>query len=70
MAGAVAPFPRAAGAAAALAGFVQMVAGALSGMALGRLHDGSARPMTILVVGSAVSATLAFRLLVWPRRRR
>lgn len=70
VAGAVAPFPRAAGAAAALAGFVQMVAGALSGMALGRLHDGSARPMTVLVVGSAVSAALAFRLLVWPRRRR
>src|SRR5262245_56648369 len=47
-----------------LAGFVQMATGALSGLALGRLHDGSARPMTQLVAMSAVSAALFFALPV------
>jgi DHA1 family bicyclomycin/chloramphenicol resistance-like MFS transporter len=68
--GAIAPFPRAAGAASALAGFVQMATGALSGLALGRLHDGTARPMTLLVAVSAVSAALCFALLVRRRRGR
>ena len=67
VAGAMAPFPQAAGSASALAGFVQMATGALSGLVLGRLHDGSARPMTVLVVVSAVSAALFFAL---PIRRR
>ncbi|MBI1737184.1 MAG: multidrug effflux MFS transporter [Candidatus Rokubacteria bacterium] len=70
IAGAVAPFPRHAGAASALAGFLQMVSGALSGMLLGAVHDGSARPMGFLVAAAAVAATLAFRLVVWPRRAR
>jgi DHA1 family bicyclomycin/chloramphenicol resistance-like MFS transporter len=65
--GAMAPFPQAAGSASALAGFVQMATGALSGLVLGRLHDGSARPMTLLVAVSAVSAALFFAL---PVRRR
>lgn len=63
VAGAIAPFPRIAGAASALAGFLQMVAGALSGFALGRLHDGTALPMAMLVAGSAVAAALAFGVL-------
>jgi DHA1 family bicyclomycin/chloramphenicol resistance-like MFS transporter len=67
--GAVAPFPGAAGAASALAGFVQMVAGALSGLVLGRLHDGTAWPMAMLVASSALSAAAVFRLVVWPGRR-
>jgi DHA1 family bicyclomycin/chloramphenicol resistance-like MFS transporter len=68
IAGAIAPFPRAAGAAAALAGFVQMATGVLSGLTLGLLHDGSAVPMTLLVALSAVSAALFFALLA-PRTR-
>jgi DHA1 family bicyclomycin/chloramphenicol resistance-like MFS transporter len=67
VAGAMAPFPQAAGSASALAGFAQMATGALSGLVLGRLHDGSARPMTLLVAASAVSAALFFAL---PLRRR
>jgi DHA1 family bicyclomycin/chloramphenicol resistance-like MFS transporter len=70
VAGAIAPFPRAAGAASALAGFAQMTTGALSGLVLGRLHDGSAMPMTLLVAVSAVSAALCFALLVRRRRTR
>jgi DHA1 family bicyclomycin/chloramphenicol resistance-like MFS transporter len=66
--GAIAPFRRMAGSASALAGFVQMVAGASSGVVLGRLHDGSARPMGLLVLGAALAAVAAFRLLVWGRR--
>jgi DHA1 family bicyclomycin/chloramphenicol resistance-like MFS transporter len=70
IAGAVAPFPRHAGTASALAGFVQMMSGALSGAILGRLHDGSARPMGFLIAAAAVAATVAFRLIVWPCRAR
>ena len=70
VAGAMAPFPQAAGSASALAGFVQMATGALSGLVLGRLHDGSARPMTVLVVVSAVSAALFFALPIRRRRGR
>lgn len=63
MAGAIAPFPRAAGAASALAGFLQMLAGASAGLAVGRLHDGTARPMALVIAGAAVTAALAFLLL-------
>lgn len=68
-AGAIAPFPRAAGAASALAGFSQMIAGAVSGVILGRLHDGSARPLAGLLLGGAVLASAAFWLVAWPARR-
>lgn len=63
MVGAIAPFPRTAGAASALAGFLQMLAGATAGMAVGRLHDGTARPMALVIAGAAVTAALAFVLL-------
>jgi DHA1 family bicyclomycin/chloramphenicol resistance-like MFS transporter len=69
VAGAIAPFPRAAGAASALAGFIQTGTGALSGVVLGRLHDGSAKPMALLIGVSAVAAALTFRLMV-PRHGR
>jgi DHA1 family bicyclomycin/chloramphenicol resistance-like MFS transporter len=68
LAGAIAPFRRTAGSASALAGFVQMVAGTSTGIVLGRLHDGSARPMGLLVLGAALAAAVSFRLLVWGRR--
>jgi DHA1 family bicyclomycin/chloramphenicol resistance-like MFS transporter len=63
MAGAIAPFPGTAGAASALAGFLQMLAGATAGMAVGRLHDGTTRPMALLIAGAAVGAAAAFALL-------
>jgi MFS transporter, DHA1 family, multidrug resistance protein len=70
MAGAIAPFPRMAGAASALAGFLQMLAGAAAGMAVGRLHDGTARPMALMVAGAAVAAAVGFALLrARPARR-
>jgi DHA1 family bicyclomycin/chloramphenicol resistance-like MFS transporter len=62
-AGAIAPVPRMAGAASALAGFAQMLAGAAAGMAVGRLHDGTARPMALTIALAAVAAATAFTLL-------
>ena len=63
MAGAITPFPRMAGAASALAGFLQMLAGAAAGMVVGRLHDGTARPMALMIAGAAGAAALGFALL-------
>lgn len=63
MVGAIGPFPRTAGAASALAGFLQMLAGAAAGMTVGRLHDGTARPMALVIAGAAVAAAVGFALL-------
>jgi len=63
-AGAIAPFPRQAGAASALLGFVQMGVAALVGVAVGHLHDGTARSMTAAIALAAALVPLAFRLLV------
>ncbi|MET4807684.1 multidrug effflux MFS transporter [Limibacillus sp. MBR-115] len=48
-AGAIGPYPRMAGAASALLGFLQMVVGAASGVAVGQLADGTARPMMVMI---------------------
>ena len=64
MAGAIIPFPRMAGTASALSGFLQMAAGALGGVAVGHLHDGTARPMATLIAAAGLGAFLLFRLLI------
>ena len=64
IAGAIGPFPRAAGAASALLGFTQMTAAAAIGIAVAALYDGSAIPMTATIAAVAVGVLLAFRLLV------
>jgi DHA1 family bicyclomycin/chloramphenicol resistance-like MFS transporter len=69
MAGAIIPFPRTAGTASALSGFLQMGAGALGGIAVGHLHDGTARPMATLIAAAGVGAFVLFRLLI-PRPSR
>lgn len=63
-AGSVAPFPRQAGAAAAMTGFVQNVSGALVGWLVGRLHDGSVLPMAAMVAMGGLGAWLVARTLV------
>ncbi len=68
MAGAIGPFPRLAGAASALLGFVQMTVAAGVGIAVGHLHDGTARPMATAIVLAAVLIAASFRLLVRPAR--
>ena len=64
IAGAIGPFPRAAGAASALLGFTQMTAAAAIGIAVATLYDGSSVPMTATIAAVAVGVLLAFMLLV------
>ena len=48
-AGALQPFPRIAGAASALIGFIQFASGALAGVLMGHLYNDSARPVATLI---------------------
>jgi DHA1 family bicyclomycin/chloramphenicol resistance-like MFS transporter len=64
IAGAIGPFPRAAGAASALLGFTQMTAAAVVGIAVARLYDGSGVPMAAAIATVALGALLAFLGLV------
>lgn len=60
MAGAVGPFPRMAGLAAAVAGFLQMTGSALYSVVVGHFYDGTARPMTSAIALAGVSALVCF----------
>ncbi len=63
-AGAVGPFPRAAGVAAALAGFILALTAFLVGVWLGHAMDGTVRPMAYGVAAWAVvTATIAWTLV-------
>jgi DHA1 family bicyclomycin/chloramphenicol resistance-like MFS transporter len=66
MAGTVRPFPRQAGAAAGLFGFVTMVVAAAVGAWIGASHDGTPRPlaMAVAVAGLVSLATV----MLWIRR--
>jgi DHA1 family bicyclomycin/chloramphenicol resistance-like MFS transporter len=66
MAGAIGPYPRAAGAASALLGFTQMSTAALVGAAIGYAADGTQMPMVIALALSAVAGPLGYWLLVRP----
>lgn len=70
MAGAVGPFPRMAGLASAVLGFVQMGIAALVGAAVGHLHDGTVVPMTSTIGAMGCATFVIFTLLVWRRRAR
>jgi DHA1 family bicyclomycin/chloramphenicol resistance-like MFS transporter len=63
-AAALAPFPRMAGAASSLLGFLQMGLGGVAGMLVGHFHDGTPWPMAlVMAVGGALAllACLAWR---------
>lgn len=60
MAGAVGPFPRMAGLAAAVAGFLQLTGSGLYSMAVGRFFDGTARPMATAIALAGVAALACF----------
>jgi DHA1 family bicyclomycin/chloramphenicol resistance-like MFS transporter len=62
-AAALAPFPRMAGAASSLLGFLQMGLGGLAGMAVGHFYDGSTWPMALAMALGGSLALLACRLL-------
>lgn len=59
-AGAMAPFPERAGAASALAGFMQYLGVTASVGLNGLLFDGTARPMMAIIAGFAVAAALLY----------
>lgn len=62
--GAIGPFPRAAGAASALLGFVQMGLAALIGLPIGQASDGSALAMAIGMAACAAIGPLCYWALV------
>jgi MFS transporter, DHA1 family, multidrug resistance protein len=64
IAGAIGPFPQAAGSASALLGFSQMTIAAVVGIAVADLSNGTASPMTAAIAAAAIGILLAFRLLV------
>lgn len=62
--GAVAPFPHAAGAAAALLGFIMMLVATLVGIWIGASYNGTVYPLTLTICACALaSATIAFTLV-------
>jgi DHA1 family bicyclomycin/chloramphenicol resistance-like MFS transporter len=67
MAGAIGPFPRMAGLAAAGAGFVQLTGSALYAIAVSHTYDGTLRPMSTAVATAGIAALVMF---AWLSRRR
>lgn len=65
-AGAIGPFPQAAGAASSLLGFLQMSIAAGAGAILGHLAARTAVPMTVAILISVVGLCLSYWLLVRP----
>jgi DHA1 family bicyclomycin/chloramphenicol resistance-like MFS transporter len=63
-AGAINPFPRMAGAASGLMGFLQMAGAALLGVLVGHFQDGGPEVMMAAIAGSGLVAVLAHRLIV------
>ncbi len=66
-AGAIASFPRIAGAASALLGFMQMTVAAAVGVAVGHMLESSALPMAAAIALSGLGALAVFRLMVFGR---
>ncbi|MBU0725534.1 MAG: multidrug effflux MFS transporter [Alphaproteobacteria bacterium] len=66
-AGAIGPYPKMAGTASALLGFLQMGLAALVGIGVGHWHDGTVVPMTV-TIGLTTSLALASYLLLVRRR--
>ena len=67
IAGAIGPFPRAAGAASAFLGFTQMTVAAVVGIVVAHLHNGTSVPMAAAVAVVALGEVAAVVLLVRPR---
>jgi MFS transporter, DHA1 family, multidrug resistance protein len=62
-AGAIGPFPRMAGLASAVLGFVQLTGSALYAFVVSRFYDGTLRPMTAAVATAGLAALVVFVLL-------
>ena len=70
MAGALSVDPTRAGSASALMGSCSFGLGAVASAAAGALHDGTARPMALVMLASLIGSALAIRLLAVPRALR
>jgi len=68
MAAAIGPFPRMAGLASALLGFLQMTGSALYSIGVSRLYDGTARPMTWAIALSGLACLGCYLVLIRPAR--
>lgn len=68
-AGAIGPFPKAAGAASSLLGFLQMSVAAGAGAVLGHLAARTALPMTIAILLTVLAMCLSYWFLVRPTGR-
>lgn len=66
-AGALSVDPLRTGATSALLGAASFGAGALASSLTGLLHDGTARPMALVMLGAMIGSTLALRLLALPK---
>ncbi len=68
VAGAIGPFPRTAGLASAVLGFLQLTAAAGYGIAVGRFYDGTPVPMAVAIGAAGLSAATAVQILIGTRR--
>jgi DHA1 family bicyclomycin/chloramphenicol resistance-like MFS transporter len=66
LAGALAVDPRRAGSTSALYGAVQFVIGGVASTAASSLHDGTARPMALVILAAVGTAALSMRTLLEP----
>jgi DHA1 family bicyclomycin/chloramphenicol resistance-like MFS transporter len=69
MAGALNVDPRRAGSISALLGGLSFGMGALASALAGVLHDGSPRPMALVMLAALVGSALALRFLALPGKR-
>ena len=69
MAGALNVDPRRAGAISAMMGAVSFGTGALASAAAGVLHDGTPRPMALVMVAALAGSALCLHLLALPKDR-
>mgnify|MGYP003700531827 CR=1 FL=1 len=67
LAGALGPFPRVAGSASALLGFIQMAAAGASSAIVQPLYDGTARSLGLVVLGMSVTALVGYAVLTHGR---
>ena len=70
IAGAIGPFPKMAGAASALMGFIQMSCAAAVGYGVGHLYDGTPVPMAIAMAAVGCAGLATYWLLVKPGQTR
>jgi DHA1 family bicyclomycin/chloramphenicol resistance-like MFS transporter len=63
IAGAIGPFPRTAGLASAVLGFLQLTAASAYGILVGRLYDGTPIPMAAAIAAAGLGACVAHRLV-------